>query len=929
MGVMTAASQPDDISAQAGKARYDAGRMGVRIEESFGRTPLGFEENKGQMEKRFSYVARGDMYSMMVNRSEAEFLIRRPNGGSEGGVSDSSGFPKSAGPAFDSLRLTLVRANPSARVSGIDLLPGKSDYFFGPDPSGWFTNIGSFRAVKVESVYSGIDLLYYGNRSEIEFDWTVSPGSDPKSIRLSVSGRERPAIDNEGNVMLSRKLALRLRKPQIYQEHDGVRIKVAGGYVVDAEGNIGFWLGAYDRALPLVIDPVILYSRLLGSAADDRGQSVAVDAMGNVYVTGQTVTSNGGVDVFVSKLNAAGTSIIYSAVLSGGAEDQVRALEVDQDGSACVGGYTSSSGFATSNALQTTLKGTSDAFVAKLNPAGDGLIFSTYLGGSGSDQAYSIALDRSGSIFVSGNTSSSSDFPLVGAFQPKHGGGGVDGYVAKLNSTGTALIYSSYLGGSGDENCRSIAVDPAGNAYVTGRTTSTDFPVMRPLQGTFGGNYDAFVTKISPTGNSMVYSTYLGGSGQEVGHSIFGDAAGNVYLTGKTSSPNFPLVNPLQPNYGGGSFDGFVAELDYSGTALIYSSYLGGSDNEECLGLALDAFGNAYVTGFTASRNFPVVNAFQASFGGGSNDVFVASVNPSGNALVYSSYLGGSGNDEPYGIEIDSTGNLYVVGWTASTDFPGSMSAYLGGTYDAFVSKIETNITSIFFPQLVIGGGYSGFFSITNTGATSAAGRLSFLDRDGNPMVIRGTQLIAGGNKSGSAATFNFDLPPGGSAFFIAGATDSNASSKVGWVRFDAAGGSVTASEMFENANAAGIQELVGVLPSQPLTYATIAVDDDESQGKQIGYAIANPGSQDLSVRVAVLDENGNVLDDKIVIPLRPGQQIAEFLWEKDAAYKTFRGSMVLRTDPGTSFAAVAVEMKQSCFAVIPVIPQKSPKVPN
>jgi hypothetical protein len=344
--------------------------------------------------------------------------------------------------------------------------------------------------------------------------------------------------------------------------------------------------------------------------------------------------------------------------------------------------------------------GDKDAFVAKLSPDGASLVYSTYLGGSSWDWGSGIAVDSSGSAYVTGTAST--NFPTVNAYQKTFGGVYYDAFVTKLSPAGNTLTYSTYLGGSGWDDGYSIAVDSSGSAYVTGDTASTNFPTTNAYQGTYGGgSYDVFVTKISPAGNTLTYSTYLGGSGWDGGYSIAVDSSGSAYVTGDTDSTDFPTNNAYQGTYGGGDEDIFVTKLSPSGNTLTYSTYLGGSVEDWGSGIALDSSENAYVTGVTASTNFPTVNAYQETYGGGYYDAFVTKLSPAGNTLSYSTYLGGSDYEDGNAIAVDSSGNAYVTGDTASTDFPTN-NAYQGtyeeGFGDVFVTKFGV-------PQTVAGPG--------------------------------------------------------------------------------------------------------------------------------------------------------------------------------------------------------------------------------
>ncbi len=619
--------------------------------------------------------------------------------------------------------MTLAGANPKATVTGLDELPGKSNYFIGNDPAKWRTNVPTYAKVKYQNVYRGIDLVYYGNPQQLEYDFVVAPGADPKAISLDVAairssldgGRTAPLrIDANGDLVIpAGEDEVRLHKPVVYQAavnqgaEGSARHFVDGHYVVKGRNRVSFEVASYDPGKTLVIDPVLVYSTYVGGSNYDQGEGIAVDSAGNAYVTGYTASpdfptanplqtvSGGNGDVFVAKLNPAGSALVYSTYLGGSNGEDARGIAVDSAGNAYVTGYTSSTDFPTAKPLQPTSDG-DDAFVAKLNPTGSALLYSTYLGGNNTDVGNGIAVDSEQNAYVTGYTYSS-DFPTAHPLQSVYGGN-PDVFVAKLNPTGSVLLYSTYLGGSDYDLGFGIAVDSAGNAYVTGGTLSSNFPTANPLQ-TFSSGGRVFVAKLNPTGSALLYSSYLGGS---LARGIAVDSGGNAYVTGYTTSPYFPTVNPLQAVYGGGVNygDAFVTKLNPAGSALVYSTYLGGSGEEQGFGIAVDSSGNAYVTGYTTSTNFPTANPLQPVSGGGNGflngDAFVSKLNPGGSALVYSTYLGGSGDDEGYGIAADSAGNAYATGYTTSTDFPSAdpLQPFFGGVQDAFVTKIGPGVSA-------------------------------------------------------------------------------------------------------------------------------------------------------------------------------------------------------------------------------------------
>ena len=618
------------------------------------------------------------------------------------------------------VRLRLVGANPNAAVAGEDELPGKVNYFIGNDPKKWRTNVPTYAKVKYRDVYPGVDLVYYGNQGgQLEYDFVVAPGADPGAITLDVGahGHAPLRMVGDGDLVISTEGGdVRLHKPLVYQGQESeVRSQESGAgdetrnsktdnrqsrivdrqfregrFALDAHNRLHFALGPYDHTKPLVIDPALSYSTYLGGIVADGVNAIAADTEGNAYVTGwaqspdfptanalQPNFGSSSMDAFVTKLIPLGNELVYSTFLGGSGADEGLAIAADAAGNAYVTGMTASTDFPTLNPLQATNKAAPNntAFVAKLNPSGSALFYSTYLGGSGSDAGSGIAADGAGDAYVTGNTTSS-DFPTAGPVQASYGGD-TDAFVAKLNAAGSALLYSTYLGGSSVDEGSGIAVDTAGNAYIVGYTESTNFPTADPLQGTnnaaTAGNPTAFVAKLNPAGSAFVYSTYLGGSSLDEGLGIAADNSGNAYITGETSSTDFPTVNPLQATNeaaSAGNPTAFVAKLNPTGSALVYSTYLGGSGPDEGLGVAVDGAGNTYVTGETASTDFPTANPIQPDYGGGLYDAFVTKLNPAGSALLYSTYLGGSGIDQGYGIAADAAGNAYVAGETTSWNFP-------------------------------------------------------------------------------------------------------------------------------------------------------------------------------------------------------------------------------------------------------------------
>ncbi|HEX7333207.1 MAG TPA: SBBP repeat-containing protein [Pyrinomonadaceae bacterium] len=699
------AAQPLDTVRQTTKAR---------LNELYSQLPLSFEANVGQTHPQVDFISRGSGYTLFLTPSEALLALRAasPSPTTRNGLNDHESA------AATVMRMKFVGSETRPRVAGREELPGKINYFRGNDLRQWRTGISTYAKVAYQNLYPGVDLVYYGNQQQLEYDFIVSPGADPDIIAVSFEGADQLTVDAEGELVLHAAGGeIRQRKPFIYQDVDGVRREIAGSYKLKDSNTVGFQLAEYDATRPLVIDPVLVYSTFLGGARNDQGRDIAVDASGNAYVTGfvdsfdfpTTVgafdTNFDSQDVFVTKLNPSGSALVYSTFLGGNSNDFGLGIAVDASGSAYVTGDTFSFNFPTTmGAFDTTHNGSFDAFVTKLNPSGSALVYSTFVGGSSLDEATDIALDASGSAYITGQTFSS-DYPTTAGAADTTFNGTIDVFVTRLNPSGSApLVYSTFVGGNSSDAGLGIALDSSGNAYVTGFTFSTNFPTtVGAFDVTHGGFFngfvraDAFVTKLNLSGSTLVYSTFLGGTDSESGLGIAVDTSGSAYVTGDTSSFDFPTtVGAFDTTYNGEG-DVFVTKLNPSGGApLVYSTFLGGSDNDTGRGIALDTSGTAYLTGRTRSFDFPTtVDAFDTTYNG-EGDVFVTKLNPSGSApLVYSTFLGGSSNDFAFDIAVDTFGSAYVTGDTASPDFPTTVGAFdtthNGATsIDAFVFKLST-----------------------------------------------------------------------------------------------------------------------------------------------------------------------------------------------------------------------------------------------
>jgi hypothetical protein len=783
--------------------------------QNFGHLPLAFEANIGQTAGPVKFISRGNAYTMFLTGTEAVLALRARDQKAENKNQKTPVCPArmrlSPSTTTSVLRLQLVGADDRANVMGLEELPGKTNYFIGNDPKKWRTDVPNYAKVKYEQVYPGVDLVYYGNQRQLEYDFVVAPNADPHAIRFAIQNgvsrnhNRMTRIDANGDLVLASDGGdVRMHKPVVYQPDPspadppssiGNRQFVEGHYILTANNQVSLQLGTYDRTRPLVIDPVVSYATYLGGSGGDIGFGVAVDSSGNAYVVGRTGSSNfptssgaydtscgtdsncnGSNDAFLTKLSADGSSIVYSTYLGGSGNEMGLAVAVDGTDNAYLTGLTSSTDFpTTSTAFQKTLASSvSNAFVTKLNAAGNALVYSTYLGGNGSyygDVGVAVAVDASGTAYVSGQTDSS-NFPVKNAIQSAAGGGlgctvscdwftGLctytacpDAFVTKLSADGSSLVYSTYLGKQGTDSATSVAVDSNGNAYVGGYTNSSDFPTHNALQPNLGGGLDGFVLKLNPSGSALVFSTFLGGSADEYLETLTIDSGDNIYVGGATSSTDFPTVNPSQSSNAGQS-DAFVTEINAAGSSLVFSTYLGGTGVENALGIALDTKKNIYVMGETTSSDFPTVSPTQASPGGGA-DAFVAEFPAGGGAPLFATYLGGSG-DEAYNggfLAVDGAGNIIVVGDTASSNFPvvNALQPTYGGNTDAFVAKYSP----ISGPAVSLSPANLSFGDQT-TGVTSAP-KTSTLTNSGNQALTINSIALSTGTEY--AQTNNCPISP-------------------------------------------------------------------------------------------------------------------------------------------------------------------------
>lgn len=750
-GSADATTTPASMSIAPPQAAAKASQPAVSA--SYGNLPIAFELNQGQTDARVKFFARGQGYGLYLNAAEAVLDLHRSADGpvlspqkakAHAGAAMASASEAQGGATHAAVRMSLRDANAAAPATGLDPQPGVSNYLIGNDPEKWHTRIQHYGKVRYAGVYPGVDLVYYGNQQQLEYDFIVAPGADPASIKLDFDGVDKLSIDAEGNLVLATAGGKVVQhKPVIYQTIEGQRKRIDGGYIV--RGNhAAFQVAAYDKSQALTIDPTLAYSTYLGNAGPNSAYAVAVDGSGAIYIAGSTF-SNGypvtvgalepkanlgkntvATDGFISKLSPDGKSLEYSTYLGGSGSDEIFRMLVDAQGHAYVAGFTASADFpTTSGVVQRKYGGNGsnsislaigDGFVAELAADGGSLKFSTFLGGSGDDPAFALALDPSGNVYVAGETTSN-DFPTTpGAYQPlpvnklttssSSPTSATNAYVVKLNSDASQLVYSTFIGIDATQGAYNLAVDAAGDAYVVGQTSSTHFPVtagvFQPAAGHPANSIYSigFVLKLNPAGSALAYSTYLGNYSEAV-DSIALDAGGNAYVAGWSQSPNFPTTpgafQTTHPEWGVNT-SAFVSKINPTASALIYSTYVHGvgsaSDSYYAATgfrgtntniaasniVSVDANGNAYLVssagGSYGDPKLPVTpDAYQSKYAG-SDDAFVVELNPSGSGLLYASYLGGSGLDTPFGAVLAPGGSLYITGGTASTDFPTTANAY-------------------------------------------------------------------------------------------------------------------------------------------------------------------------------------------------------------------------------------------------------------
>ncbi len=633
--------------------------------ELLSKLPLRFERNSGDREATVKYTARAPGLRLDLSEGENSLEWRDPVNQHNARV-----------------RTRMVNARAGVRLEAEDRLSGAVNYFLGREQN-WRTNVPGFGRIRYRGVYPGIDLVFHGEQGRLEYDFVLAPHADPRAIRLELAGQQSLHIDDDGELVIGTPAGeIRWKVPEVYQEIDGRRRATEGRFVIEGKKTVRFQVGGYDRARPLIIDPVLKYSTYIGAENNEAARGIALDGMGNIYVAGVSSSSDLETTSNAYQPNFAGLTALNNGQFTG------------------------------------------DGFVAKFSPAG-ALLYLTYLGGSADDGITAIAVDSAGNAYLTGGTNST-DFPTKNPYQAKLGGtqtpalGSDDAFFAKLSPDGSTLLVSTYLGGNNNDIGLSIALDSTGNIYLCGATASSNFPTVNPVQPGFGGAGgepirhaydtvpewepgDAFIAKFNPTATQLLFSTYLGGFQDDAAFSIAVDSQGNAYVGGCTISQNFPYTTGAYQTVFGGEEaqnvffhmgDGFVAKYNTTTFTQVYSTFFGGVGDDCISGIAIDSTGAVYMTGSTSTPNWtaspgavqpryagyytlPTQQVFQL-FG----DAFAAKLNPAGTKLDYFTYLGGSQNDGGMSIAIDSAGDAYILGFTDSVDFPLSanpMQSHLAG----------------------------------------------------------------------------------------------------------------------------------------------------------------------------------------------------------------------------------------------------------
>jgi len=844
------------------------------VTPNYGKLPLTFESNQGQVGPQAKFLARGPGYSVFLTTGGMVLSLRPEPGAKSLTRVRATSVKSAARPPLTTLGFKLLGANSSPEITGENPQPGRVNYFIGNDPAKWHRNLPTYAQVRYTNVYPGIDLLYYGNHRQLEYDFALAPGADPGRIQFEITGANQILIDAEGELVLKAAGGeLHFQNPIVYQEFNGKRVPVQGGFIVKDATHIGFHVAEHDQTKPLVIDPVLVYSTYLGGSGNDQPKGLAVDGNGNVYIAGYTDSADfplatlgsllgGATHVFVAKLDPTGSNLVYADYIGGNSQDYGDALVLDSLNNVYVTGSTASSDFPLVNPYQGTYPGSFNAFLTKISADGSSLLYSTYLGGNGSDVPAGIAADNLGDVFVAGNTSST-NFPVANAYQATalpNGGGlyGNYGFLTKFSPDGSSLIYSTYLSGNSNVpyNCggtpcwsppssaiNGIAVDAGGNAYAAGITNTYNFPTTPGAYLTADSTQQnatvGFVSKFSGSG-TLDYSTYFYESSGLLTNinAIAVDSSGAAYVTGVAiSDGTFPITSTsiCDPAvYGWGCSYGFVTKFDPTASSLLYSTFLGPDNYAIPSTIVLDATNDAYVLASTASSSFGIVNGIEPYTMG--NDLLLVEIDPTASSELFATYLGGNVDDTAAGLALDSNGNLYVAGATSSTDLPvteGAFQNLLGGNSDAFVMKIgPSSAPSVSLSPILLQ------YSAQQVGTTSQPQQVLLRNMGSSPLSISAISAAPDFAETDNCGT---SVPAAGSCTFSASFTPATAGLRTESILItdDAAG-----SPHFINLSGTGLGAVVALTP------ASVAFSSQQvgtSSAAQM-VTLTNSGNTTLSI---------------------------------------------------------------------------------
>jgi hypothetical protein len=668
----------------------------LNLNPNFGKIPLYFIPNEGQVDEKALFYAKASRYTLWLTKEGLVFdsnrRVKRDDDRSHISRSMKEENAEDFNFERDVSRMMFLNSNKKPEVVPINQTEHGVNYFIGNDKSKWQTNIQTSNAVLYKELYRNIDLKVYGVEKQIEYDFIVKPSGEVSDISFEYKDVDITRIDIEENLVIKTKFGrLKHVKPECYQKISGKIVDVEAEFKEIEKNIYGFKVEEYDKHYELIIDPLVLvYSTYLGGSDNDYCYGIAVDSAGAAYITGQTMsfdfpTQNpvqlknaGGTDAFITKISSSGTALVYSTYLGGSGGDEARGIAVDSSGAVYVTGGTNSDDFPTQNPIQAS-HARGNAFIAKLNSSGTALVYSTYLGGSSYDGSRGgIAVDSSGAVYVTGVTQSD-DFPTHNPIQGSHAGGWEDAFITKINSSGTSIVYSTYLGGAGYDGGYGIAVDAENAAYVTGYTASRNFPIVNPIQGFLSSGYDLFVSKINPSGSELVYSTYLGDIYADFGSDIVVDSDGAAYITGSTEFGDWSWGDPS---------NAFAIKIDPSGGALDYEFEWGRGPYYKVkgTGIAADGDGAAYVTGV----EYLLWGVWYLSDNDMDSFITKISTDADGIDRIDTVRLGGSGDDSSIDIAVDSERAVYVTGCTDSDDFPiqNPVQGSNAGSRDVFITKL-------------------------------------------------------------------------------------------------------------------------------------------------------------------------------------------------------------------------------------------------